>query len=94
MATRSSSATALRSSLTAPGPFTAAFSTGRAIAAILAPRARHLATSRPVRTPPEAIRGSSVADLASRMLAAVGMPQSQKVRPNLALSASPASRAR
>jgi len=93
IAVLSSSITVFKNSLTAPGPLTASFSTGKAMAAISAPRARHLATSKPVLTPPEAITSRPVEQATSRMLAAVGIPQSQKTSPSLALSPSLASRA-
>ena len=52
---------------------------GRARPTALAPSARHLATSTPSRTPPDAIAGSSgAAATAARSASAVGRPQSAK----------------
>lgn len=76
--------------------FNAGFSITCATPAALAPRTNALAASRPVRTPPVAMRGSSqsVALPASKMQVGVGIPQSQKVTPSRLCIASPLAFAR
>ena len=64
---------------TASFPSRAEPTKGSAALAALAPRARDLAISSPVLTPPVAIIGRETLD--SMMLATVGIPKSQKSSP-------------
>ena len=58
---------------------------GAGHAAASAPRARHLATSRPFLRPPEATTGTLTAFFTSIKAAAVGIPQSQNSKPRSVL---------
>lgn len=90
IASLSSAATAPTRDLRASRPpLTRDLRAGSASAAASAPIAMDLATSRPLLIPPDAIMTPLVAERASIIEAAVGIPQSLKASPNLALLSSP-----